>query len=77
MPLAQERWLKKLVSVLATSASVTGACKEAPKVILDRVFCIHYPAQFQKDKGVTIWALIDSSSKVNAMTPSYAKKLGP
>ena len=63
---------KKLVSVSATSASVTGANKEAQEVILDRVPCIHYPVQFQKDKEV-IKALIDSASKVNAMTPTYAK----
>ena len=34
---------KKLVLVLATSASVTEAGKEAQEVILDRVPCIHYP----------------------------------
>ena len=32
--------------------------------------------QFQKDKRATIWVLINSSSKVNAMTPAYAKQLG-
>ena len=41
-------------------------------MILDRVFCIYYPVQFQKDKEV-IKALIDSGSKVNAMTLAYAK----
>ena len=34
---------KKLVSVLETSASMTGANKEAQEVILDRVSCIHHP----------------------------------
>ena len=67
---------KKLVSVLATSALVIEASKEAQKVILDRVPCIHYLVQFQKDKGSIIWALIDSNSEVNAMTPAYAKQLG-
>ena len=68
---------KKLVSVSATSASVTGASKKAPEVVLDRVPCIHYPVQFRKDKeGATIRALIDSGSEVNAMTPAYAKQLG-
>ena len=68
---------KKLVTVSATSASVTGASKEAPEVVLDRVPCIHYPVQFRKDKeGTTIRALIDSGSEVNAMTPAYAKRLG-
>ena len=44
-------------------------------MILDRVPCIHYPVQFQKDKEV-IKALINSGSKVNAMTPAYATQLG-
>ena len=38
--------------------------------------CIYYPIQFRKDKGVTIWALIDSGSKVNAITLAYSKQLG-
>ena len=66
---------KKLILVLATSALVTGASKEAAKVILDWVSCIHYPFQFRKDKK-TIWALINSGCEVNAMTTAYAKKLG-
>ena len=71
---SQATQAKKLLSVLATFASVTGASKEAQEVIvLDRVPCIHYPMQFRKNKGATIWALINSSSKVNAMTPVYAK----
>ena len=44
-------------------------------MILGQVPYIHYPVQFQKDKEV-IKALIDSSNKVNAMTPAYAKQLG-
>ena len=44
-------------------------------MILGRVPCIHYLVQFQKDKEV-IKALIDSGSKVNAMTLAYAKQLG-
>ena len=67
---------KKLVSVSATFASVTGASKEAQEVIiLDRVPYIYYPVQFWKDK-VTIWALIDSGSEINAMTLVYVKQLG-
>ena len=66
---------KKLVSVLATSALVTAANKEAQEVILGRVPCIHYPVQFRKDKEV-IKALINSGSKVNAITLAYAKQLG-
>ena len=69
---------KKLVLVLATSASVIGASKEAQvtqEVALDRVSCLYYPVHFWKDKGATIWALINSVSEVNTMTPAYAKKL--
>ena len=51
------------------------ASKEALEVTLDRVPCIHYPVQFRKDKGVTIQALFDLGSEVNAMTPAYAKQL--
>ena len=54
-----------------------GASKEAQEmIVLDRVSCIHYLVQFWKDKGVTIRALIDLGSKVNVMTPAYAKQLG-
>ena len=45
-------------------------------MILDQVPCIHYPVQFQKDKGATIWAFINSGSKINSMTPAYIKQLG-
>ena len=55
---------------------MTGASKEAQKVIvLDRFPSIYYPVQFRKDKA-TIQALIDLGSEVNAMTPAYAKQLG-
>ena len=54
---------------------VIGASKEAPEVILDCVSYIYYPVQFRKDKKI-IWALINSGSKFNAMTPAYVKKLG-
>ena len=67
---------KKLVLVSATSTSVTGA-KEAPKVrILNRISCICYLAQFRKDKGKDVLALLDSGSEVNAMTLAYAIYLG-
>ena len=45
------------------------------KVTLERVPCIRYPIQFQKDKD-DIQALLDLGSEVNAMNPAYAKKLG-
>ena len=65
---------KKLVSVLATSSSVTEASKE-DHVTLERVLFVYYPLRFQKDT-VDVRALIDSGSEVNAMTPAYASKLG-
>ena len=54
---------------------MTSTNKEAQEVILGRVPCIHYPVQFREDKKV-IKALINSGSKVNAMTLAYAKQLG-
>ncbi len=42
---------------------------------LQRVPCIRYPVQFQKDQP-KVKALIDSGSEVNAMTPAFAAKLG-
>ena len=42
--------------------------------LLKRILCIHYPLQFRKNQ-YEIQALIDFGSKVNAMTPTYAKKL--
>ena len=71
--MSQATKVKKLVSVLATSPSVTEASKEAQKVILDRVPCIHDLIQFRKDKEATIWALIDLGSKVNIIALAYTK----
>ena len=68
--------VKKLVPVLATSASVTEASKKAQEMILDRLPFIYYPVQFRNNKRETIWALINLGSKVNVMTPAYAKQLG-
>ena len=65
---------KKLVLVLATSAPVTKASQE-DVVVLDWAPCICYLIRFKKSK-VQVQALIDSGSKVNAMTPGYALKLG-
>ena len=55
---------------------VTEATKEAKEVILDQVLCIHYRVQFRKEKRATIRALINWGSKINTMTPAYAKQLG-
>ena len=62
---------KKLVSVSATSTSMTSPRKET----LKRVFCIYYPVQFKKNIA-EVQALIDSKSEVNTMATAYAKKLG-
>ena len=48
---------------------VTGSDKE----VVVRVPCIHYPVQFQEEQ---VRALLNSGSKVNAMNPDYARKLG-
>ena len=56
---------------------MTDTSKEAT---LERVPYIRYLVQFyqknNKDKDKDIKALIDSSSKINAMHPIYATKLG-
>ena len=73
---------KKLVLVLVTSVLVTDASKEAQvtqiiqEMVLDRVSCIHYLMEFQKDKKANTWALINFGSEINAITPVYAKNLG-
>ena len=61
---------------VSKEAQMTQATQKGKKVILDQVPCIHYLVQFWKNKRATIWALIDSGSKINSMTPVYAKKLG-
>ena len=68
---------KKLVSVLATSLSVTGASREVSNVkVLDRFPCICYSVQFRKDKGKDVLALLNSRSEVNAITPVYTAHQG-
>ena len=63
--------VKKLVSVLATSMSTTGAREEA----LERIPYIYYPVQFKKDKA-PMQALINSGSEVNTMHLSFAQQVG-
>ena len=62
---------KKLVLVSATSVPVTDGGEE----VIIRVPCIHYPVRFQEDQE-QVRALLDSGSKVNAMSPAYAERLG-
>ena len=58
---------------------MTDTSKEAT---IKQVPCIWYPVQFHqknnknKDKDKNVMALIDSSSRVNAIHPVYATKLG-
>ena len=67
--------IKKLVSVLASSTSITNARKEA--LVLDYVLYIHYPVQFKRNAhGTQAEALIDFRSKINTMALTYASKLG-
>lgn len=53
---------------------MTETSKE-DKVILEKVLYIHYLLFFQKDT-TEFKALINSNSKINAMTQMYASKLG-
>ncbi len=62
------RQAKKLVTVTATSTSMTDKKTEE----LELVPCIWYPVTF-KDQ---IEALLDSGSKVNAMSQAFAQQLG-
>ena len=62
---------KKLVLVLATSVLITD---RGEKVAV-KISCIYYPVWFQEDQE-QISVLLNSNSKVNAMSPAYAKKLG-
>ena len=45
-----------------------------------RVLCIYYPVQFQENQGQKgqeqVRALLDSGSEVNAISSTYAKRLG-
>ena len=66
---------KKLVLVLASSTSVSNPSMEAKEVILKQELCNQYPVKFRKNKE-TVQALINSDSKVNAMTLAYAAVLG-
>ena len=66
---------KKQILVLATFTSMIDAKEEA--LVLEHVFCIHYPIQFKKDTNKTqIRALIDSGIEVNDIYPTLVKELG-
>lgn len=66
------------MSVLATFMLVTEAKKKTNLEVLEgskfqRISYIHYLAEFGK---FSIEILMDSSSKINIMQPSFARKLG-
>ena len=82
--------VKKLVLVSATSTPVTetreeevgtaeagkdGEENEGEYRNLMRVPCIRYPVTFRK-KSVSMSALLDSGSEVNAIHPTLARELG-
>ena len=50
------------------------------KKVVIRVPCIYYPIQFQENQGQEsqeqVRALLNSSSKVNAISPAYVERLG-
>ena len=64
------------MSVSATSVPVTDGGEE---VVLEKIPCIYYPVQFQKDSKQEgqqqVRALINSGSKLNAISPAYVEKL--
>ncbi len=62
------RKVKKLVTVSATSTSITDKKTEGELEELERVPCIWYSVTF-KDQTE---ALLDSESKVNAMSQAFA-----
>ena len=56
---------------------MTGTNNEAQVVIvLDKLFYICYPMQFQKDKDKDVLALLNSENEVNAMTLAYMAQVG-
>ena len=70
---------KKLVSVLATSVSVSVISvpvtdNRGEEVVFKRIPYIYYPVWYQKGQE-QVRVLLNSGSKVNAMSPAYAKKL--
>lgn len=90
MPLHElvTKTVKKLVTILITSLLTTVVSKKIKLVLSSKTRnlitnspspfkqmpCIYYLIQFKKDQTI-IWVLIDSDSKVNAMTRSYTAKL--
>lgn len=45
------------------------------EIVLEKVLCIYYPLCFCKDI-IEVKVLLDSDSKINAITSAYAAKIG-
>ena len=77
MSLESEGRVKKLVIILETSTLVTVVREEEVGENLGAnlawVSCIHYPINFGK---ISVLALFDSNSEINAVCPAFAKKPG-
>ena len=55
---------------------MTDASTKAPKMrVLNRVLFIHYRILFRKDKKTDVLALLDSASKIKAITLAYTAHL--
>ena len=68
----EETRVKKLVLVLATFTSMTGAREET----LECVLYIYYPVPFKDISKAQVQALINSKSKLNIIHPNFVKQLG-
>lgn len=55
---------------------MAGASMKNTSLALDQVLYIHYPLRFRKDKENKVKALINFGREVDAMTSTYAAKLG-
>ena len=56
---------------------MTCISRKTEKVsVLDKVFCICYSAQIQKDKKKNFLALLDSRSMINMMILAYLAQQG-
>ena len=63
---------KKLVLVLTTFTLMTGTRKAQEMRVPNKVFCICYLVQFQKNKDKDVLALLNFKSEINMMSLAYA-----
>lgn len=66
---------KKLIWILATFGLLTGINKE-DNIVLKNVLYIYYLFRFYKNKKNNMQPLINSSNKINVITPAFISKLG-